>query len=133
MMECVILGDSIAQGVSRNWPQCVHRTRVGITSEQFVRNMMQPVNNAHVLISLGSNDGHAQTTLQALTQLRSQITHSQVTWLLSSNNAQAAQAAQTVARLNGDRMISVSAWVGPDRVHPTSGGYHRLSQMWRPQ
>jgi lysophospholipase L1-like esterase len=131
MMECVILGDSIAQGVSRNFPACAHRVKVGITSEQFVRSMMQPVNGRHVLISLGSNDGHAQTTLSALTTMRSQITHSQVTWLLSSNNASAAQAAQQVARLHGDRMISVSAWVGPDRVHPTTAGYHRLSQMWR--
>lgn len=133
MMECVILGDSIAQGMSRNFPQCVNRTRVGISSEQFVRNMMQPVHDRHVLISLGSNDGAAQTTLSALTTLRSQIHNSQVTWLLSANNVSAAQAAQSVARAHGDRVIHVSAWVGPDRVHPTLAGYHRLSQMWRPQ
>lgn len=130
-MECVILGDSIAQGMSRNFPSCAHRTQVGITSENFVRNMMQPVNAHHVLISLGSNDGAAHTTLSALTTLRSQIMNSQVTWLLSSNNAAAAQAAQSVAAAHGDRVISVSAWVGPDRVHPTTAGYHRLSQMWR--
>ena len=131
MIECMILGDSIAQGMVRSHPRCEHRTQVGITSDQFVRQITHNVTAHHVLISLGSNDGHARTTRQSLIQLRSKILHARVTWLLSANNTQAAQAAQEVAIMHGDPVIHVRSVVGADGVHPNASGYYRLSHMWR--
>lgn len=131
MMDCMILGDSIAQGVAATRPQCAQITQRGITTPEFSRVLIQQVHARHVLISVGSNDWGVGDMHRHLTQIRSRIQSGEVTWLLSANNAQAAQQVQQVARTHGDRVIQVSLVVGSDGVHPSPAGYHRLNQMWR--
>lgn len=132
MMECMILGDSIAQGVARLRPQCAQITQQGVGTRQFLERLMTQVTASHVLISLGSNDVGVSNLHMELSALRSRIQQAQVTWLLSANNAQAAAQVQQVAREHGDRVIQVRLVVGTDGVHPSITGYHRLNQMWRP-
>ena len=132
MLECVIMGDSIAQGVARLRPQCAQITQQGVTSWTFSNQLLQTVNARQVLISLGSNDVGTPDLARHLRQVRSRITQGEVTWLLSANNASAADQVQQIARAHGDRVIQVRLVVGPDGVHPTAAGYHRLNQMWRP-
>lgn len=131
MIECLILGDSIAQGVAQSLPACESRTWVGITSEQFVRRNTGSLTARHVLISLGSNDGASHHTFTALQRLRSDISGAQVTWLLSANNPRASEAALQVSRMYEDRVIQMRPLVGRDGVHPTSTGYNRLAHIWR--
>ena len=66
MLECLIIGDSIAVGTSRARPECVAYVQGGINSYQWVNKF---VNNSPyiantVIISLGSNDHkHVKTEL----------------------------------------------------------------------
>jgi lysophospholipase L1-like esterase len=132
MIECMILGDSIAQGVARFRPQCVRQTQVGITTAEFSRKWTEHVNARHVLISLGSNDVGIPNLEHHLQLVRARVQQGEVTWLLSVNNPQAAAQVQQIARAHGDRVVHVRVVVGPDGVHPSTSGYHRLNQMWRP-
>jgi lysophospholipase L1-like esterase len=132
MIECVIMGDSIAQGVARFRPTCAQITQQGVNSLTFNNSLIQSVNARHVLISLGSNDVGTPDLPRHLVAIRSRIQSREVTWLLSANNPRAAEQVQQIAREHGDRVIQVRVVVGPDGVHPTTSGYHRLNQMWRP-
>ena len=132
MLECIILGDSIAQGVARFRPQCAQITQQGVNTSVFSNRLMQSVNAQHVLISLGSNDMGVADLTNHLNMIRSRVIQGSVTWMLSANNPRAAEQVQQVARSHGDRVIQVKVVVGPDGVHPTTSGYHRLNQMWRP-
>jgi lysophospholipase L1-like esterase len=132
MLECMILGDSIAQGVARLRPQCAQITQQGINTFTFSNRLIQTVHARHVLISLGSNDVGVPDLERHLNMIRTRVKTGEVTWLLSANNAQAAQQVQQVARVHGDRVIQVRLVVGADGVHPSAAGYHRLNQMWRP-
>lgn len=132
MIECMILGDNIAQGVARWRPQCAQITQPGVTTSSFNHRLTQSVDARHVLISLGSHDVAVPDLSRHLTQIRLRVIHGEVTWLLSANNAQAAEQVQQIARSHGDRVIQVKVVVGPDGVHPSISGYHRLNQMWLP-
>lgn len=132
MIECMIMGDSIAHGVARMRPQCARETQVGINTRDFSRRWVQPVSAQHVLISLGSNDVGVPNLEHHLQQVRDRVVQGEVTWLLSANNPLAAQQVQALARARGDRVIHVRQVVGPDGVHPSTAGYLRLNQMWRP-
>ena len=132
MIECMILGDSIAQGVARWRPQCAQITQQGVNTSSFNNRLAQSVEARHVLISLGSYDADVPDLSRHLTQIRNRVIHGEVTWLLSANNAQSAEQVQQIARSHGDRVIQVKVVVGPDSVHPSTSGYHRLNQMWRP-
>ena len=54
--QCLVLGDSLAQGVSIYAPQCEARTRVGINSQAFANLYPQAGVAWSALISLGAND-----------------------------------------------------------------------------
>lgn len=130
MIDCAILGDSIAVGISYLRPECYRMAVVGISSTTYIRRFSQSVNSNKVLISLGSNDGNAIATRTALETLRERV-HGQVTWLLSANNQMAHDIARAVAAKFGDMVLEVKPVVSRDGVHPTPAGYRELSNQWR--
>jgi lysophospholipase L1-like esterase len=60
MLECLILGDSLAVGVGQARTECVTRAKSGINSYDYVnRYLLHTKGDAQaksVIISLGSND-----------------------------------------------------------------------------
>jgi lysophospholipase L1-like esterase len=131
MIDCAILGDSIAVGVHYQRPECYYRAVSGISSSSFIRRFPDRVSANKVLISLGSNDGNANDTRAALETLRGLITDGEVTWLLSANNPAAYDIARAIAVRYRDRVLEVGSVVGRDRVHPTAAGYRELANGWR--
>lgn len=130
MIDCAVIGDSIALGVARNNPRCHAQAVSGITSRDHARTFVGRVSANSVLISLGSNDGDANSE-RYLRAVRQRIESGTVTWLLSPNNQRARSAVALIAREHGDRVIEIRPFVGSDRVHPTASGYHRISSIWR--
>jgi len=131
MIECAVLGDSIAVGVARSNTEYLMQAVVGINSNDYSLRFQQDISANRVLISIGSNDSSDPRSESAMRRMRDRITAEQVTWLLSPNNIRTSDIAKRIARERGDRIVEVRPFVGPDGVHPTTAGYHRLSSIWR--
>lgn len=130
MIDCLILGDSIAVGVSKNRPECDAIAKSGITSPNFVKaHITKNLSADTVVISLGSNDAGVNT-LQALTKLRKTIRAKSVYWILPARFTDARDAVEEVALKNGDTIVRIPD-VSTDGIHPTSRGYKRLAEITR--
>ena len=118
MLECLIIGDSIAVGVGSVSPQCETIAKVGINSKNFVVSYKYIPSAKTTVISLGSNDGNADFS-KYLTNLRSKVS-GKVVWILSANNAKAREIVLKIARQNGDSVIYLSQFKSADGIHPKS-------------
>jgi lysophospholipase L1-like esterase len=130
MIDCFIIGDSIAVGVAQQRQQCSAIAQVGISSEQYAAINVTPVSAGRVLISLGSNDGAGSNIEQNLRRIRNNVNSRSVSWLLPANNNAARSAITKIAGEFGDRLIDVRPFAGRDGVHPTMAGYFRISNIW---
>ena len=74
MLECLILGDSLAVGVGQIRKECVTYAKSGINSYDYVnRHVLYTKGNTAaktVIISLGSNDTKNINTVEELDTLR---------------------------------------------------------------
>ena len=118
MIDCVILGDSIAVGIGSVSPQCQTIAKVGINSKNFVVSHRYIPKAKTTIISLGSNDGNADFS-KYLRELRKKSS-GKVIWILSANNDKARQIALNIARQNGDSVVYLSSFATADGVHPKS-------------
>jgi hypothetical protein len=57
LLECLVLGDSIAVGLGQARPECAVVAVSGITSERYVLTLHARPRARTVVISLGVNDG----------------------------------------------------------------------------
>jgi lysophospholipase L1-like esterase len=128
LLECLVLGDSIAVGLGQARPECAVVAVSGITSERYVQTLHARPRARTVVISLGVNDGEGVSTLDNLRLLRRAITAHTVYWLLAGTNPRARDAARVVARQYRDRLIDVAPLAGPDHVHPDRTGYAVLAR-----
>ena len=129
MLDCLILGDSIAVGVAQMRPACESAARVGINSSSFVTTMLGAAQRSveSVVISLGVNDGPAVATLSNLRRLRLGLQARQVTWLLPGLKDEVRTAIRTVAAEHGDRLVDTRPHVGADHLHPNATGYRLIA------
>ena len=85
MIECLIIGDSIAKGIATHRPDCVSYSKVGINSAQWNRKYYNlNVSAVNTIISLGTNDKGIQTELE-LRGTRAIIKSERVYWILPQN------------------------------------------------
>ena len=131
MLPCLVIGDSIAVGVGQTLPECRTEARVGITSRQFVHELLTAQSADKVVISLGVNDGPAAYTIENLRRVRETVRGRVVYWLMPANHDYARDAIHTVAAQFGDRTIDCTAEAGPDGLHPTGAGYRKLGSLIR--
>ncbi len=129
MIDCLILGDSIALGVGQVRTACETVARVGVSSANYVHTLFGPAPKvaAHIVISLGVNDDPSAHTLEMLRLMRRQLRAGTVTWLLPGLREGARRAIGAVAAENGDRLVDTRAQAGPDGLHPTGAGYRQIA------
>ena len=130
MLECAILGDSIAVGVSLKTPSCYRQAVGGISSQKYATAYTKNISANHVLISLGSNDAANVDTYTNLKKVRARISNAKVTWFLSSNNKKAREDVIRLAKEYKDDVIETTL-ISKDKVHPTPDGYKALSNEWK--
>ena len=130
MIECLILGDSIAVGISQMRPECVVEAKSGINSEDYANGLFrhfQLVDSKKTIISLGSNDAHVESYGPMLA-LR-ELIKGDVIWILSSNNEESRFSALTIAKHFGDDVVDTMSYpMSPDGVHPTGKGYKMIAE-----
>lgn len=118
MIECLILGDSIAVGVGSVTPRCETIARVGINSKNFVVSHKYIPSAKTTVISLGSNDGNADFS-KYLKSLRNKVS-GKVVWIISNNNSKARNITLNIARQHGDSVVYLSQFKSSDGIHPKS-------------
>ncbi|MGC0155266.1 hypothetical protein ACPRNU_22630 [Chromobacterium vaccinii] len=123
--NCLVIGDSLAVGISRGLPGCAVQAKVGRTTRQSIAVVPgQPYQV--IVVSTGSNDKD-RASIEELRQLRLRLQARTVVWVIPSPKFRAASYVQFVAREFGDLVQPVGSVLGPDNVHPTRTGYRRLS------
>jgi len=132
MLECLIVGDSIAVGVSQVRTECHALVKSGINSKEWNKKYSHKLKPTKTLIiSLGANDlginteGHVRS-------LRTMVQANRVFWLLPSQRLKPLQveAVRRVAEEFGDMVIyRPETDISPDGVHPTFKGYKKLGEL----
>lgn len=130
MLECLILGDSIAVGVHSVATECAVQAQIGYTSGRYITAYPTSPDAANVLISLGSNDWDDALLQRNIKSIRSRFTGT-VTWLLSANRESSRLIVLAEANSRGDRVLEVKPYVYKDGVHPTPRGYVEITNGWR--
>jgi len=135
MLECLILGDSIAVGTQQFRPECVLVGKGGINSWQFNKNYAQKIEPANtVIISLGSNDHSGVHTFRELMATRQRVEGKRVFWILPAGNLKAGgvdikniqEMVNIIAKNFGDTVLPITR-LQPDGIHPSWAGYKDIA------
>ncbi len=134
MLECLIMGDSIAVGTKMFAPkECVSYAKGGWNTWQWNKKWGKtPLEAKTVVISLGTNDHSGVNTYKELSKIRYRIKSVKVVWIMPPCNQKFCKPGvnndvATIASRFGDKMISTS-YLQPDHIHPSWRGYKELVQ-----
>lgn len=137
MLDCMIIGDSIAVGTAMHRPDCVSYSRGGWNSWQWNRDYL-PVASSKpaktLIISLGANDHQGVKTEQELRKMRSTVKADRVFWISPGKERKPVpQAAiEKIAQEYGDIILSrPEGHMSADGIHPTGRGYKILGEQAR--
>ena len=129
MIECLILGDSIAQGVHMYRKECIAYAKQGINSSKFLKKYsVQRLSAEAVIISLGTNDSDDMNTYANVKKLRKKIKAKRVYWILPAQFSKQRDHVEMVAAENDDVMIRIP-YVSRDGIHPSMAGYSRMAEI----
>ena len=133
MLDCLILGDSIAVGLGQVMPQCVTEAKSGINSIAY-NTVFHNGNRiaSVVVISLGTNDSTNVKTGGNLILLRNEIDADVVYWVLPSKSIKSKQreVVLNIAEHHDDRIIDIDKeWLSSDHIHPTGNGYKQIAKL----
>ena len=128
MLDCLILGDSIAVGTAQFRPDCAVYAKSGINSHNWLnKNIDKNLTAKSVIISLGSNDHRGVKTFHELMAIRQLTDAGRVYWILPANKPDVTEIVEIIARNFGDTILPI-AKVSKDGVHPTTAGYKELAE-----
>ena len=138
MLDCLIVGDSIAVGVANVRTECVSYSTGGINSKQWVNKNIgkTPLIAKNVIISLGSNDHKYVKTLEELRTIRELTKAERVYWILPAGNHPKSNVkiediqvmVKQVAKENGDVVLPITR-LQTDGIHPSWAGYKELAEQ----
>ncbi len=138
MLECLIIGDSIAVGTHKFRPECVAYAKGGINSYQWVNQNISklPMQAKTVIISLGSNDHKYVKTVKELRTIRELTRADRVFWILPHGNHPKSDVSisdiqamvKMVAEENNDIVLPITR-VQTDNIHPSWAGYKELANQ----
>jgi lysophospholipase L1-like esterase len=137
MLECLIVGDSIAVGVSQVRTECVSYSKGGINSHQWLNQYVSktPLVAKTVIISLGSNDHKYVKTRKELETIREITKADRVYWILPAGNLKAGGVdikdiqthVHNIAAAHGDVVLPITR-LQKDNIHPSWAGYKQLAE-----
>ena len=136
MIDCLILGDSIAVGTAQARPECVAYAKTSLNTSQFNKKYPQNFNGKVVVISLGSNDHKYIKTEKELFKLRERVQAETVYWILPAGNAKTSEIpvvriqehVESIAEMYGDWIIRIPS-LSKDGIHPTGKGYKKIGEI----
>ena len=132
MIDCLIIGDSIAVGTKQFRPDCVAVAKGGINSWQWRKQYLDGDQSAlpkaeTLIISLGSNDHKGVKTKEEIARIRSTVTAKRVYWILPAIKPEIQDIVREVAAGFGDTVLPITR-LQPDGIHPSWAGYKELAE-----
>ncbi len=134
MLECMIIGDSIAVGTAMARPECVSHSRGGWNSWQWNKDYLEVTKNKPtktLIISLGANDHKGVKTEEELRKMRAAVKADKVFWISPGKERKpiAQDAIERIAKEYGDIVLDRPMnHMSADGVHPTGKGYKELAE-----
>ena len=131
MLECLIIGDSIAVGTHMFRKECVAYAQGGITSHGWNKKFGQNDLTAQtVIISLSTNDWEKADTYATLMNIRTKVKgNARVFWIEPNieSKPNAVEYVRRVAKEFGDTVLPTTRWQA-DKIHPSWAGYQSLAE-----
>ena len=135
MLDCLIVGDSIAVGTKQFMPECQLQGKGGINTWQFNRMYKGSFYADTVIISLGSNDHKGVKTYDELFEMRQRVGAKNVFWVLPAGNNPAGgvpiekiqSIVKEIASSYGDTVLPITR-LQPDGIHPSWAGYKDIAE-----
>ena len=130
MIDCLIIGDSIAVGTHMFRPECAAYAQSGITShgwdKKFGDNQLEANS---VIISLSTNDWERANTEEKLRVIRNKVKANRVFWIEpnSESKPRAVDHVRTIAQEFNDVVIPTTRWQ-VDKIHPSWAGYKQIAE-----
>lgn len=137
MLECLILGDSIAVGTAMARPECVSYSKGGWNSWQWNKDYLAKASAESaktIIISLGANDHKGVKTEKELRKMREAIKGNRVFWISPGAERKPIpqDAIERIAQEYGDTvLVRPEKHMSADGIHPTGRGYKELADKTR--
>lgn len=136
MIDCMIIGDSIAVGTAQVRTECVSYSTGGYNTWQWNKKYSDKhLQAGSVIISLGTNDHKGVNTFKELMNMRSRVDARHVYWIMPPCNDKFCkphvnEVVEIIARNHGDTIIGTKR-VQADAIHPSWVGYKELANETR--
>jgi len=129
MLDCLILGDSIAVGTHQFKPECATTyAKGGINTWQWNKMYStQDLKSEVVIISLGTNDHQYVKTESELVKMRERVQAKRVYWVLPAIKPNIQEIVKKVAANHGDIVLPITS-LQADGIHPSWAGYKDLAK-----
>jgi len=128
MLDCLIIGDSIAVGTHQFKPKCAVMAKGGWNTWQWNQKYGRDELTARtVIISLGTNDHKGVKTELELRAIRANARADRVYWILPAIKPDIQDIVRLIAADWGDVILPITD-LSTDRVHPTGNGYRQLAK-----
>ena len=134
MIECMIVGDSIAVGISMVRKECVSYAKGGWNSWQWNKDYLNKATDrpyGTIIISLGANDHQGVKTEAELRKMRAAIQGQRVFWISPGMERKPVPqtAIEKIAAEYGDVVLDrPKNNMSADKIHPTMAGYKELAE-----
>ena len=126
MIDCMILGDSIAVGTAVFKHGCEVYAQGGWNSWQWNKEFLKKDLSANtVIISLGTNDHKGVKTRKELETMREKVKGSRVYWILPAIKPDIQEIVKQIAEEHGDFVLPITR-LQPDGIHPSWAGYKQI-------
>lgn len=137
MIECLIIGDSIAVGTAMARPECISHSRGGWNSWQWNKDYLEKAKSQPaktIIISLGANDHRGVKTERELRKMRESIKGDRVFWIDPGEDRKPIphDVIVQIAKEYGDVILPrPKGEMSSGGVHPTGRGYKTLANQTR--
>jgi lysophospholipase L1-like esterase len=134
MIDCMIIGDSIAVGTAHERPACVSYSTGGLNTKQWnTKYASKHLQATTVIISLGTNDHKYIHTFKELSAMRARVDAQRVFWIMPPCNDKFCKQdvndiVEIIANSRGDTIIKTQR-LQTDAIHPSWAGYKELADQ----
>jgi hypothetical protein len=131
MIDCMVIGDSIAVGTQMFRKECVAYATGGLNTSQWNKKYRSAdLTAGTMIISLGTNDHDGVNSFKELLAMRQRVTAERVYWIMPPIKPHVQAMVEIIAKNFNDTIITTNR-LQADKIHPSWAGYKELGDAAR--